>query len=94
MKTLFSCDSATLDISTEEITDHMTILGTFLSFTQLREKAFLTIQLHPINIFDKTIGEQIIMYRYLAECISVLETLAVMVGVDIDIPDVLLLPDI
>ena len=56
MKTLFSCDSATFDISTEEITDHMTILGTFLSFTQLREKAFLTIQLHPINIFDKTIG--------------------------------------
>lgn len=34
------------------------------------------------------------MYRYLAECISVLEALVVMVSVDIDIPDVLLLPDI
>lgn len=34
------------------------------------------------------------MHRYLAECISILETLVVMVGVDIDIPDVLLLPDI
>ena len=56
MKTLFTCDSTAFNISTEEITDHMTILGTFLSFTQLREKAFLPIQLHPINIFDKTIG--------------------------------------
>lgn len=45
-----------LDISTEEITDHMAVLWTFFGFTQLREKAFLPIQLHPINIFDKTIG--------------------------------------